>query len=167
MTSSVTVYTYAHSVTYVTEKLLNSIKQIIRDIGLDPGKFSDDWASYESGVKTWLETKHLKEAVLEITNTSGSLVTRCDFTIDYSYVTGEGSMWVDSDAIRHSILKLGVIPSTCGYRVIIRLNPGAPHVTGWSDCELLSTTGFVKQNLGTAIGTNSIGAQAGYWRKAS
>lgn len=167
MASSVTVYTYTHSVTYVTEKMLNSIKQIIRDIGLDPAKFADDLPTYQSGVKVWLESKHLKEAVLEITNSSGLLVTRCDFTIDYGYSSGEGSMWVDSDAIRHSLLKLGIIPSTCTYRVVIKLNPGAPHVDGWSDCELLSTTGFVKQNLGTAIGTNSIGAQAGYWRKAS
>ncbi|MGP2478232.1 hypothetical protein [Listeria monocytogenes] len=47
------------------------------------------------------------------------------------------------------------------------MSAGAPHVDGWSDCNFLSTDGFVKQNLGTTIGTNSIGTQAGYWRKAS
>ena len=152
MSTAVTVQTYAHSVTYVTEKLLSSIKKIIVDIGLDPSKFASNWQTHELGIKSWLESKHLREAVLEITNSTGSLVTRCDFTIDYRYGTGDGSMWVDTDAIKYSIAKLGVIASTCYYRM---------------DCEFLSTEGFIKQNLGTTIGTNSIGAQAGYWRKVS
>lgn len=167
MASSVTVYTYAHSVAYVTEKMLSSIKQIIRDVGLDPSKFASDFNVYDAGVRAWLESKHLKQAVLEVANSSGSLVTRCDFTIDYSYSSGEGSMWIDTDAIKYSISKLGIIPSTCTYRVILSVASGAPTVAGWSDCEFLSTEGFIKQNLGTTIGTNSIGTQAGYWRKAS
>jgi len=167
MASTVTVYTYAHSVAYVTEKMLSSIKQIICDVGLDPSKFASNFNVYDVGVRTWLESKHLKQAVLEVANASGSLVTRCDFSIDYSYSSGEGSMWVDTDAIKYSITKLGVLPSSCTYRVILSVAPGAPHVDGWSDCEFLSTAGFVKQSLGTTIGTNSIGTQAGYWRKAS
>jgi len=167
MSTAVTVQTYAHSVTYVTEKLLSSIKKIIVDIGLDPSKFASNWQTHELGIKSWLESKHLREAVLEITNSTGSLVTRCDFTIDYRYGTGDGSMWVDTDAIKYSIAKLGVIASTCYYRMVLSVGPGAPAVAGWSDCEFLSTEGFIKQNLGTTIGTNSIGAQAGYWRKVS
>ncbi|MEJ7821606.1 MAG: hypothetical protein WKF85_04750 [Chitinophagaceae bacterium] len=167
MASSVTVYTYAQSVTYVTEKLLSSIKKIIVDIGLNPLNFASNWQTYESGVKTWLESKHLKEAVLEITSSTGSLISRCDFTIDYSYGTGDGSMWVDTDAIKYSIAKFGTIASSCNYRIVLSVTSGAPDVAGWSDCEFLSTEGFIKQNLGTTIGTNSIGAQAGYWRKAS
>ena len=167
MASTVTVYTYAHSVAYVTEKMLSSIKQIIRDVGLDPSKFASNFNVYDAGVRTWLESKHLKQAVLEVANASGSLVTRCDFSIDYGYSSGEGSMWVDTDAIKYSIAKLGVLPSSCTYRVILSVGTGAPHVNGWSDCEFLSTAGFVKQSLGTTIGTNSIGTQAGYWRKAS
>lgn len=167
MASTVTVYTYTHSVIYVTQKMLSSIKQIILDIGLDPAKFASDFNTYDVGVRTWLESKHLKQAVLEVASSSGSLVTRCDFTIDYGYSSGEGSMWVDTDAIKFAIKKLGVIPSTCTYRVILSVSAGAPHVDGWSDCNFLSTDGFVKQNLGTTIGTNSIGTQAGYWRKAS
>ena len=65
MASTVTVYTYAHSVAYVTEKMLSSIKQIIRDVGLDPSKFASNFNVYDVGVRTWLESKHLKQAVLE------------------------------------------------------------------------------------------------------
>jgi hypothetical protein len=145
--------------------MLNSLKRIIIGVGLDPAKFVSNWSVYEIGVKTWLETKHLKEAVLEITNPSGSLVSRCDFIIDYSYSTGDGTMWVDADAIKYSLIKLGVKPNECSYAVKLNLVQGAPDVAGWKDCEFLSTTGFVKQNLGTTIGTNHIGAQTGYWRK--
>jgi Bacterial HORMA domain 2 len=56
MASSVTVYTYTHSVTYVTQKMLSSIKQIILDIGLDPAKFASDFNTYDVGVRTWLES---------------------------------------------------------------------------------------------------------------
>jgi hypothetical protein len=169
MATSVTVYTYAHSVSYVTDKMLNSIKTMIMGIGLDPSKFTNtnNWLVYERGVKTWLETKHLKEAVLEITSSTGAFVTRCDFIIDYNYNNGEGAMWLDIDGLKFAIAKLGFVAKECDYEFKLILGAGAPSVDGWYDCELLSTAGFVKQSLGTAIGTNSIGAQAAYWRKVS
>jgi hypothetical protein len=164
MASIVSVNTYTHSVTFVTDQMLNSLKKIITGIGLDPQKFVSDWSLYERGVKAWLDSKHLKEAVLEITS-EGNLVSRCDFTIDYSYSTGDGTMWVDADAIRYSLIKMGVKPNLCTYSLKLRVGPGAPDVVGWADCEFLSTAGFVKQNIGTTIGTNDIGAQSSYWRK--
>jgi hypothetical protein len=167
MASIVSVNTYTHSVTYVTDKMLGSLRTIITGIGLDPTKFTNNWQLYERGVKTWLESKHLKEAVLEITSSTGSFVTRCDFTIDYSYGGGDGAMWVDTDSIKFSIAKMGVIAKDCTYALKLSLGAGAAAVDGWSDCDFLSTAGFVKQSLGTTIGTNSIGAQAGYWRKVS
>jgi Bacterial HORMA domain 2 len=167
MSSIVSVNTYTHSVTFVTDKMLGSLKQIIVGIGLSPTKFVSDWSTNERAVKAWLESKDLVEAVLEITSSTGAFVTRCDFTIDYTYSVGDGAMWVDPDAIKYSIIKLGKIPSECSYRFILRVKPGAPFVDGWDDCQLLSTSGFVKQTLGTTIGTNAIGTQAGYWRKIS
>lgn len=167
MGSTVSVNSYTHSVTYVTDQMLNSLKRIITLIGLDPAKFVNQWSIYEIGIKTWLQSQHLKTAVLEVTSSTGALVTRWDFTIDYGYGSGDGTMWVDTDMVRFAILKLGVIPSTCNYEVKITLAPGAATVAGWYDCSFLSTAGFIKQNLGTNIGTNSIGTQSGYWRKES
>jgi hypothetical protein len=167
MASIVSVNTFTHSVAFVTDKMLLSLRTIITGIGLSPGKFTDNWQLYERGIKAWLDSKHLKEAVLEITSSSGTFVTRCDFTIDYSYNGGDGAMWVDTDAIKFSIAKMGVIAKDCNYSLKLSVGPGAPDVLGWSDCEFLSTAGFVKQSLGTTIGTNFIGAQAGYWRKIS
>lgn len=167
MSTQVVVNTYAHSVTYVTDKMLTSLKSIIRWIGLDPSKFVDDWGSTETAVKTWLGSRDLVGMMLEIFNpTTGKLVTRWDFAIDYSYSTnGEGNMWVDTDAIRHAILKCGVIPSSCNYRVLIQTKPGRPDVPGWGPTTLRSTDGFIMQAIGTTIGTQSMGAQTIYWRK--
>lgn len=164
MGSSVSVYTYSHSVSYVTDQMLNSIKRIIVNLGLSPSHFTTEFPVLERGIKAWLESQHLKEAVLEIKNSAG-LVTRCDFIIDYGYSTGDGAMWMDIDAIKFALAKLGVRASECSYNVKVSLKTGAPDVAGWEDCNFLSTNGFIKQNLGTTIGTNSIGTQAGYWRR--
>ena len=56
--SSIAVSTYAltynttHTVTYVTSKMLLILKEIIREIGLDPGKLTD-----ESAARAWLRSR--------------------------------------------------------------------------------------------------------------
>ena len=165
MGTLVSVNTYTHSVTYVTDQMLRSLRKIITWIGLDEQNFVSDWTLYERAVQTWLASRDLKTVVLEIVNPSDNLVNRCDFDINYTYGTGEGSMWVDTDAIRHAIAKFGVIPSQCTYSITLVTNPSRPDVDGWVRSRLRSTDGFIKQSLGTTIGTHAIGAQASYWRK--
>lgn len=166
MGTLVSVNTYTHSVTYVTDQMLRSLKFIITNTGLDPNKFVNDWATYDLGVKTWLHSRHLQTVVLEVQSPSGSLVTRCDFDIDYGYGNGEGSMWVDTDALQFAIAKFGLYPSSCTYNVKLVIAPGSPDVPGWGAGTFLSTDGYIKQGLGTTIGTNAIGANASYWRKS-
>lgn len=167
MSSLVTVNTYAHSVTYVTDQMLRSLRLIIVLIGLDQTKFVDSWETHERAISTWLRSGHLKAVILEIYHPQNGLVTRCDLKIDYGYGGGQGSMWVDTDAIRYAIAKFGTIPTVCEYKVTLTTAPGEPHVPGWGDGKLFSTAGFTKQGLGTTIGTTSIGAEAAYWRKTS
>ncbi|RYZ87942.1 MAG: HORMA domain containing protein [Proteobacteria bacterium] len=165
MSTLVSVNTYTHSVTYVTDQMLRSLKFIISNTGLDTAKFVGDWSSYELALKTWLDSKHLRTLVLEVVSSSGSFVTRCDFDIDYGYGNGEGSMWVDTDALRYAIIKFGTFPSSCSYNIKLTTAAGRPDVVGWGPCTFLSTDGYIKQGLGTTIGTHSIGASASYWRQ--
>jgi len=167
MASIVHVNTYTHSVTYVTDQMLRSLKLLVTLIGLDQTKFIEQWPIYERGVKTWLESGHLQTVILEVSHPSHGLVTRCDFSIDYGYGNGDGSMWVDTEALKYSITKIGVIPAQCNYSVSVLTAAGRPSVEGWGTGTLLPTTNFIKQSLGTTIGTHAIGAQAGYWRKIS
>ena len=54
MSTFVVVNTYTHSVTYVTDKMLMSLKEIIRCSGLSPEKFVADWKVLQRGISTWL-----------------------------------------------------------------------------------------------------------------
>lgn len=167
MSTAVAVNTYTHSITYVTNKLLKSIKDIIRLSGLDPAKFTDDWECLERGIKKWLETEDLEEVFLEVYDPStDKLVGRWDFEIYYGY-QGDGSFWMDPDVIRYHIYKQGAIPSHCSYRIVTTTKPYRPEVSGWRRTTLRSTEGFVKQSIGTTIDGSGLSAGTGYWRKAS
>ena len=167
MSSLVYVNTYTHSVTFVTDKMLTSLKRIIWWSGLDPAKLTSDWNVLERGISSWLNSKHLEMLTLEVYRPgSNTLVNRWDFDIEYSYGSGDdGSMWVDPDAIRNAIKKCGFDPSGCDYRIIATTKPDRPDVAGWGPATLLSTNGFVRHSVGTTIGANPLGTRTAYWRK--
>jgi hypothetical protein len=167
MNTHVSVNTYTHSVTYVTGQMLGSIKQIIKWCGLDPAHLLDEWEILERGISCWIGSKHLKRLSLEIFNPStDSLVGRWDFDINYSYGSSDdGSMWADTDAIRHAIAKAGIVASTCKYGIIASC-PGGASVAGWGTASYRSTAGFTQHGVGTTIGANSLGSNASFWRKS-
>ena len=166
MSTAVRVNTYTQSITYVTDKMLTSIKNIIRWSGLSPEKFTSQWDILERGIKAWLNSEHLQEVHLEVYNpTTDKLIGRWDFEIYYGF-SGDGAFWVDPDAIKYHIQKSGVWPNTCSYRIIVTNKPGRPDVVGWSNTTLRSTDGFVRQSIGTAIDGSGLSTGATYWRKA-
>jgi hypothetical protein len=159
MSTSAFVISYAYTVTYLTDKMLLLLKEIIRDIGLDPSKFANDWASYELAIRTWLSSRHLERVRLEIYNPStGALVTFWDIDVVYESV-GDGSLWVDAAAVRYAIAKAGHAPSSCSYAIKIINKLGRPDVHGWGSCELRSTEGFKRYTVGAAVGGNGLSAQ--------
>jgi hypothetical protein len=167
MSTVVSVNTYTHSVTYVTDKLLTSIKNIVRLSGLNPSKLTDEWAVLERGLTRWLNTKDLEQVHLEVYDPQNDgLVGRWDFEIYYG-IQGDGSFWQDPDAINYHIRKQGFLPKECEYRVVVTNKAGFPPVTGWSSTALRSTDGFVRQSIGTTIDGSGLSTGAGYWRKVS
>ena len=56
--TSVAVYSYTHSVTYVADNILKSFKDIIRLSGLDPANLVESWDSKMLALKTWLASGH-------------------------------------------------------------------------------------------------------------
>ena len=169
MSTLVYVNTYTHSVTFVTDKMLTSLKRIIVWSGLDPAKLTGEehWRALERGVRTWLDSKHLEMLTLEVYRPgTTALINRWDFPIEYSYDSGDdGSMWVDPDAIRHAIKKCGFDPAGCDYRIIATTKHGRSDVAGWGPATLLSTNGFARHSVGTTIAANSLAAGTAYWRK--
>jgi Bacterial HORMA domain 2 len=164
--SSVATYSYTHSVTYVADNILKSLKDIIRLSGLDPSRFVDDWQTNLLAIKTWLNSEDLEKVVLEIYNpTTGNLLTRWDIDVVYSWTSGDGSFWTDTEQLKYAILKAGVSPSIAKYTLLLKTKHGRPDVSGWSKGSYRSTDGMVKQSLGSTVEHSGLGAQGGYWRQ--
>ena len=166
MSTYVAVNTYTYSVTYLSEKLLYSLKEVIRESGLDPDKLASDWESTQDAVSTWLGTRDLLAIHLEIYSPlSNSLVLRWDFDVVYD-VDGDGTMWVDAADLHYHIIKTGQAPSRCKYDVILSTRHGRPDVGGWGPCSMRSTDGMSRHSIGTMINaSNGLGSRAAYWRQ--
>jgi hypothetical protein len=161
----VAVNTYTHSVTYVADNLLKSLKDVIRLSDLDPAQFVGNWESSRRAMAVWMESGHLNKVILEIFDpASDALVVRWDMDIVYTY-SGDGGFYTDSDQLRYHIRKAGLAPSQAQYRMLLKHDPGAPEVEGWSTTTMRSTDGFTRQSLGSTIDHGGLGASASYWRK--
>jgi hypothetical protein len=158
-------HTYAHTVAHVTTKMLLTLKEIIRQIGLDPSTFTDDWDTYEQAISTWLNSRHLQKVILEVYDPSTNMLVTA-WEIDIVYVSiGDGSMWVDTDAIRYAIQKAGCVPSTCRYEIVLETAAGHPDVPKWGRVRLRSRDGFKRYSLGATIGGDGLSAQTAYWSR--
>jgi hypothetical protein len=166
MSTSTFIISYAYTITYVTAKLLLTLKEIIREIGLDPSKLANDWQSYENAISTWLRNRELERITLEVYNpTTGEFVTRWDLEIQYASVGEDSSLWVDTAAVRYAIVKHGLVPSTCRYDIKVKNRPGYAAVDGWGPCEFRSTEGFKRYTIGATLGGNGLSAQTAYWSR--
>lgn len=165
--TSVAVYSYTHSVTYVADNILKSLKDIIRLSGLDPTSFAGDWQTNLLAVNTWLGTGDLRKVTLEIFNPStDALIIRWDIDIAYEWTGGDGSFWTDTDQLKYAIRKAGVAPSEARYRLLLDTKPGRPDVIGWSTASYRSTQGMVRQSLGATVEHSGLGASTSYLRRA-
>lgn len=164
MSTFVAVNTYTHSVTFVTDKMLMSLKEIIRCSGLSPEKLASEWKILHRGISSWLNSRDLEQVILEVYNpATDSLVGRWDFDLCYGW-SGDGGMWVNTDNIRYHILKAGQWPAACDYRIVLVTKRGRPDVEGWNAATLRSTDGFVRQSLGTTIDADGLKTGTAYWR---
>ena len=164
--TSVAVNTFTHSVTYVADNILKSMKDIIRFSGLDPTNLVDGWASKMRALQTWLHSGHLETVVLEVFNPrTNGLVGRWDIDVIYTTGLGDGGFWTDTEQIEYHVRKAGVAPSQATYRLVLQNRFGYPDVEGWGPTQMRSTEGFVRHSLGSTIEHHGLGANAAYWRR--
>jgi len=166
MSTFVSTNTYTHSITYLADKMLLSMKDIVRESGLDPTKLTEEWDVLERGLTTWITTQYLESLHLEIFDplNKGKLVCRWELDVFYNS-QGDVSMWIDTDDLYYHIAKkTGRAPSRCDYDVIVTTKPGRPDVAGWSTCSFRSTEGMSRHAIGTMINaSNGLGSRAAYW----
>lgn len=133
---------------------------------MDPDKIANQWATIQQALTTWMESQHLERVILEVYDPkTQNLVIRWDLEIEYGWSETNGRFWVDTEQLKMAIKKTGVWPSDCGYDIILSNRKGRPDVDGWGPCSLRSTSGFIKQSLGTTIEHSGLGAAASYYRK--
>lgn len=162
---AVNVCTHTHSVTYVAENILKSMKDIIRLSGLDPSEFVKDWDLHMRGVDGWLRTGELERVKLDIFHPrNGGLLFQWNIDISYSWTGGDGSFWTDTEQLKYAIRKAGVVPSEAKYDLRLKVKPGHREIDGWSTGAARSTDGMVRQSLGTTIGHGSLSGSTSYLR---
>lgn len=166
--TAVITYSRTQSVTYVADNILRSLKDIIRLSGLDPSQLVDRHECNMRAIRTWLDSEDLEHVTLEIfSRSTDELVLRWDINVAYGWSAGDGSFWTDTEQLRFAIRKAGIAPRDARYRLLLRTRPGCVDVPGWSDVQARSTTGMVRQSLGSTIEHNGLGANASYWRQVS
>ena len=110
--TSVAVNTYTHSVTYVADNILKSMKDIIRLSGLDPTNLVEGWPSNMRALQTWLHSGHLETVVLEIFDPkTNALAGRWDIDVIYTTGLGDGGFWTDTEQIKYHVRKAGLAPN--------------------------------------------------------
>jgi hypothetical protein len=165
--TTVSVYSYTHSVTYVADNILKSLKDIIRLSGLNPSEFVSDWTLNMRAIDGWLQSSDLERVMLEIYHpTTGVLIFRWDIEISYSWTGGDGSFWTDTEQLKYAIKKAGVVPSEARYDLVLRTKPGRRDIAGWGKGSSRSTDGMVRQSLGTTIEHSGLAGSTSYLRRA-
>ena len=164
--TSVAVNTYTHSVTYVADNILKSMKDIIRLSGLDPTNLVEGWSSNMRALQTWLHSGHLETVVLEIFDPkTEALAGRWDIDVIYTTGLGDGGFWTDTEQIKYHVRKAGLAPGEARYRLVLQNKSGRQNVEGWGPTQFRSTEGLMRHRLGSTIEHYGLGASAAYWRK--
>lgn len=164
---AVSVYSYTHSVTYVAENILKSLKDIIRLSGLDPAEFVSDWELNLRGVNGWLQSGDLERVMLDIYHPrTGELLFQWNIDISYSWNGGDGSFWTDTEQLKYAIRKAGLVPREAKYDLRLKTKPGRHDIAGWSKAASRSIEGMVRQSLGTTIEHNGLSGSTSYLRRA-
>ena len=96
--SAVAVYSRVHSVVYVSDNILKTLKDVLLHSGLDPQKLASDYDTLLRGIRRWIETEHLQKVILEVYNPiTDDLIGRWDVDVVYTYSASAGTFWTDTE----------------------------------------------------------------------
>src|SRR6266852_1223541 len=125
------VYTQTHSIVFLSDNLRNTLREILRENGINPSKLMQDWRDIERGIRPWLESGHLMSVVIEFSRPGSSMASaRWEFPIRYDGSGVDEDMWLDKAYLRQLIAKSARPTIDCIYRIVLSVGPGAPKVDG-------------------------------------
>ena len=165
--STVAVHSYArtHTSVFVSDKLRNLLKLLVRHYGLNPQGVVDAWSDWvDRAARTWLESGHLESIVIEFYRPGSEIAAaRWDFPIRYDG-NGADDMWIDHLFFEDTFAKAKAPPAGCSYRIVLISDPSRPDVPGVGPTTLRSLNGLVARDAGAVIATPDIMASARYYR---
>ena len=164
-TVSTHAYARAHAEIFLSDRMRNLLKDLVRSHGLDPTQLVDQWTEWiDNAVRTWLRSGHLRQISIEFYKPGAvAAVARWDFPIRYDG-SGIGDMWVDDDFFADTLAKAARPPAGCDYRVLLLNWPGAATIPGLGPAPYKSLAGLTARDAGTVIATPFMTAGARYYR---
>src|SRR5579884_3421956 len=145
-------FTNTHSLVFLSDNLRNTLREVIRENGISPDKLMQDWTTIERGIRTWLQSGHLNNIVIEFFKPGAAVASaRWEFPIGYAGSGVTDDMWLDKNYLRQLIAKSTRPTMDCSYRIILCNDPGRPDVSGFSPCSFLSTGNLAARQAGTVI----------------
>lgn len=160
------VVTRAHSLLFMGESLRGALRDVIRELGLDPTPLVNEWQLWIGpGVKAWMDSGHLIDIKLEFYKPGAtSVVTRWDFPVEYMGLGSDNDMWIDKAYLRQLIAKCPKPTTDCVYRVLLGHKDNPPAVDGITTGIATKSTGnLMPRSAGTIIATGHVTASATYW----
>jgi hypothetical protein len=158
-------FTQTHSIVFMSDNMRNTLREVIREYGISPGKLMQDWDTIERGIQTWLQSRHLNNIVVEFFKPGAAdAAARWEFPIVYTGSGVDDDMWLDKNYLRQLIGKSKRPTSDCTYRILLCTDSDAPAVSGFTSCSFLGTGQMSARQAGTVIATGHITAGATYWR---
>jgi hypothetical protein len=158
-------FSRTHSIVFLSDNLRNTLREVVRENGLDPHKLMQDWQTIERGIRVWLEDGDLNNIVIEFFKPGSSTsAARWEFPIGYNGSGVKDDLWLDKSYLRQLIAKSARPTTDCTYRILLCTAPGAKSVPGFVSCPFLSTGQLAARQAGTVIATGHMTAEATYWR---
>ena len=159
------VFSRTHSIVFLSDNLRNTLREVVRENGLDPNKLMQEWETIERGIRVWLEDGHLNNIVIEFFKPGSSIaVARWEFPIGYNGSGVEDDLWLDKSYLRQLIAKSARPTTDCTYRILLCTAPEARSVPGFVSCTFLATGQLAARQGGTVIATGHMTAGTTYWR---
>lgn len=181
--AKVTHTTWTQTANFVVTSTVGFLFDYAQARGLGTDRISSKREKLESALYTYINTRHLRKVSIEVyeegASKSDEAIERFDLTYEIKdpeeLSQPELQRIEDKDFnqyrkdVMEQLQDLDSLPSNVDYRVLIWCAPEndlgqpKPDVDGWSSTSARSTDHLNKKNLGDAVNTGAINADASLW----
>lgn len=181
--AKVTHTTWTQTTNFVVTSTVGFLFDYAQARGLGTDRISNKREELESALYTYINTRHLRKVSIEVYEQGASKSDEAIERFDLTYEVKDPDDLSDSDIQRlqdkdfnqyrkdvmEQLQELDTLPQNVDYRILIWCAPEndlgqpKPDVEGWSSTTARSTDQLEKKDLGDAVNTGPINADASIW----